>query len=120
MDNYDALEEVMGDLRNGDVEFLALNPFRVGEFFMLLADNTAVFQVPLAYKSKLEAALQEHGISCQALTSQQVENEAAVPKATKRKGFMKALVKAAAGQAFGGVISGVAGALVGAASCAVM
>ena len=79
-----------------------------------------MFQVPLNYRPKLETALAEHGISCRALTTQQVEYEAAIPWATKRKGFAKALVKAVAGQAFGGVISGVASALVGAAACVVM
>ncbi|MCJ1286189.1 hypothetical protein MMC26_005534 [Xylographa opegraphella] len=116
--NYDALDEIMSDLRHGDIEFLALNPFRVGEFFLLLADNTAVFQVPLAYRPKLEAALADHGISCRALTTQQVEHE--VPRATRGKRFVKALVGAVAKQAFGGVISGVASALVGAVACVVM
>ena len=101
-------------------KFLALNPFRVGEFFLLLANNIAVFQVPLAYRAKLETALTDHGIICRALTTQQVESEARFPRATKEKGFAKALVKAETGQVAGGIVSGVASALVRTSSCVVM
>ncbi|KAL8950309.1 MAG: hypothetical protein Q9222_003653 [Ikaeria aurantiellina] len=118
--NYDALQEIMVDLRAGDIEFLAINPFRVGEFFLLLANNTAVFQVPLAHRSQLEDALAKHGISCRALTSQQTEDSASVPERARSRGFAKGLLRSVAGNTFGGVISGVASALFGAASCAVM
>ena len=110
------------DDTNPVAKFLALNPFRVGEFFLLLANDTAVFQVPLSYRTKLEQALAEHGISCRALTSQQVEEEdqAYLPQRARSRGFAKALVRNVAGPALGAIVSGVASALVGAVQCTVM
>lgn len=98
------------------VKTLALNPFRVGKFFLLLANNTTIFQVPLAYREKLETALANHGISCRALTSQQMDNDPEFPRRARDRGFVKGLLKNVAGNAVGGVISGVASALVGAAT----
>ncbi|KAL8712322.1 MAG: hypothetical protein Q9220_003473 [cf. Caloplaca sp. 1 TL-2023] len=114
--NYDALEAIMEDLRAGDIEFLAINPFRVGEFFLLLANETAVFQVPLSHRPQLEAALASHGISCRALTSQRVDDSASILDRARSRRFAKGLLKNVAGNTFGGVISGVASALVGAAN----
>ncbi|KAL9001439.1 MAG: hypothetical protein Q9169_000014 [Polycauliona sp. 2 TL-2023] len=117
---YDALQEIMVDLRAGDIEFLAINPFYVGEFFLLLANNTAVFQVPLAHRPKLEAALASHGISCKALASQRVNETASIPERAKSTAFTKALLRSTVGKTYEGAVSGVASALVGAAVCTVM
>ncbi|KAI1634658.1 hypothetical protein F4809DRAFT_665324 [Biscogniauxia mediterranea] len=59
---YGALEGVLGRLGWGDVQFLALNPYRVEEFFLLLTDHTALFRVPLSSRRALERALRRHGV----------------------------------------------------------
>ncbi|OQO04889.1 hypothetical protein B0A48_07906 [Cryoendolithus antarcticus] len=100
--------------------FAALNPFRVGQFFILFANNTAVFQVPLSYRSKLESALKKHGITCTALTSQQAEKKVKMPNAAKRPDFAKRLLKDVTGPVVGAVVSGIASALIGAVACTVM
>nr|OQO22274.1 hypothetical protein B0A51_09331 [Rachicladosporium sp. CCFEE 5018] len=95
----------------GHYLFAALNPFRIGQFFILFANNTAVFQVPLSYRSKLESALKKHGITCTALTSQQAEKKVKMPKAAKQSDFAKRLLKDITGPVAGAVISGITSAL---------
>nr|OQO17635.1 hypothetical protein B0A51_14769 [Rachicladosporium sp. CCFEE 5018] len=109
--HYPALQAILDDVRPGDVIFAALNPFRIGQFFILFANNTAVFQVPLSYRSKLESALKKHGITCTALTSQQAEKKVKMPKAAKQSDFAKRLLKDITGPVAGAVISGITSAL---------
>ncbi|KAI1488596.1 hypothetical protein F5X96DRAFT_671532 [Biscogniauxia mediterranea] len=59
---YGALEGVLARLGWGDVQFLALNPYRVEEFFLLLTDHTALFRVPLSSRRALDRALRRHGV----------------------------------------------------------
>lgn len=79
-----------------------------------------MFQVPMAYKSKLEEALAKHDISCSALTSQRVDDSPSIPQRARSTQFAKGLLKSLAGNTAGGIISGVASSLIGAVSCTVM
>lgn len=51
-------------VRQGDIEFLALNPFHVDEFFLLLRSNTAVFRVAHGCRADVGDLLAKHGITC--------------------------------------------------------
>ncbi|OQO12139.1 hypothetical protein B0A48_02779 [Cryoendolithus antarcticus] len=118
--HYPALQAILDDVQPGDIIFAALNPFRVGQFFILFANDTAVFQVPLSYRTKLESALKKHGITCTALTSQQAEKKVKMPNAAKQPDFAKRLLKDVTGPVIGAVVSGIASALIGAVACTVM
>ncbi|KAI5924540.1 hypothetical protein F4810DRAFT_709497 [Camillea tinctor] len=144
---YATLERVLAGLRMGDVRFLALNPYRVDEFFLLLADHTALFRVPLSARRALERALRRHGVAAPAFRSADLpfsippafpagalhpsaENGAwahgggaVLCKPRKRKHWKKFASMAAAqvtGQVAGAVVTTVASALVGSAACCVM
>jgi len=99
-----------------------MNPYYVGEFFLLLKNNTAVFRVPLSYRGDLEDALAQHGITCTSLVSQRVgeSKDAAIPEVLKKDRFWKQMMREAVGPTVGGVVSTVGAALVGGAMCNVM
>ncbi|KAL2014075.1 hypothetical protein VTN00DRAFT_1600 [Thermoascus crustaceus] len=123
MGRYNTLGDIMKNyrLRAGDIKFIALNPYYVEEFFLLLNNSTALFRVPLSYRTALENALTQHGIKIEkALTSQRMEKDPKIPQKAKDSKFWEGLGKHVAGQVAGAVVGQVATALVGAAACTVM
>lgn len=91
------------------------------QFFLLRADNVAIFRVSLSLRDDLVDILSKHGITCRDLSSQRANKAPpSLPAATKEASFLKGIVKDVAVTTFGSVIGGVASALVGAAACTVM
>ncbi|KAI0599501.1 hypothetical protein F4775DRAFT_600062 [Biscogniauxia sp. FL1348] len=99
----------------GRVLFLALNPYRADEFFLLLSDHTALFRVPLSARRSLERALRRHRVCASPFPLSPSPS-----RKHKKNKYWKDLASVAAGQVAGAVVTTVASAVVGSAACAVM
>ena len=137
--HYTILHDVLSELHNGDIEVSSsrtdkrvthqpilasvphLNPYRVDEFFLLLANNVAVFRGSQALRDGLLDLLAQHNITCKDLSSQITDKaRPKVPAAAHEPAFLKGLAKEVATSGAGAIVGGVVSGLVGAAACSVV
>lgn len=102
-------------------KFVALNPWGPEQFFLVLDNDTAYFQVDASLETPIRNVLKNEGISCHALQPSSSSREVSTARYKMEKIKDKSFLKSFLGATVGGVVSHViVGLVTGAMACTVM